>query len=161
HLRVRALPGVALVRRQAARSALDPHVSPGLSRADAAPFAQPVHRYGNGRGGKASRGAHQAGRATGPAARARHRQGRQARQPSALDGGPDLAARACHVAGCTSQIGVTPMGPIGPMNSMENRGATLREALLATLGLTALAVLFCGPHWLWNPDLAPFDNGDS
>src|SRR5262249_58910573 len=43
---------------------------------------------------------------------------------------------------------------------METRGATLREALLAALGLTALAVLFCGPQWLWNPDLAPFDNGD-
>jgi hypothetical protein len=44
---------------------------------------------------------------------------------------------------------------------MENREATFREALLAALGLAALAVLFCGPHWLWNPDLAPFDNGDS
>ena len=44
---------------------------------------------------------------------------------------------------------------------MEARNLTLREASIAAVGMVVLSALFCGPHLLLDPDLAPFDNGDS
>src|SRR5262245_36224290 len=38
---------------------------------------------------------------------------------------------------------------------------TRRELLTATLALVALAIVFCGPSLVFNPDLTPFDHGDS